>query len=42
MAYGHSFGLRPLKAPVVIAEKRKVLFFSFIYHFQAHDFANIH
>ena len=42
MAYGHSFGLRPLKAPIVIAEKRKVLFSSFIYHFQAHDFANIH
>ena len=30
MAYGHSFGLSPLKAPVVIAEKRKVLF-SFLF-----------
>jgi len=28
MAYGHSFGLPPWEAPIMIAEKRK-LFFSF-------------
>ncbi len=28
MAYGHSSGLPPLEAPVMIAEKRKLFFFS--------------